>query len=319
MAIAPNFPSAPTSLREVDGSLSYDLATDELHNVELDPIVHTLDDAVQGAPILALMNQIGRPRVVKQPIYLMLRQRQFPRFFNAASTFTAAAADFTIAAADVNKLKQGYHILNTLTREIMMVNAAPATTLPVDRAIGVVAALANLTSTDEFLILGYRSAELDSKFQDRIRQPEVIFNYVAELQDTYGVSAIESASGRAVGGDPIKALRMAKIQEMRIRVEDAIMWDQRAKYQRSYDSKWVYKTGGVDSFCTENETNFSGALDESSLLTACTTLSRHGPTDRLVLAAPKFMERFNLAFVGDRRLNSAVPNRVGIRITTYEC
>jgi hypothetical protein len=307
-------------MRTVQGDLTYDLATTEQHTVELDPKVHTLDKVAQGSPLLAFLNRIGRPRIVRQPIYMMLRKRQFPRFFNLAASYAAGDATITIAAADVEKLKLGYHILNTLTREILAVTGAPAATLPTaDRGVGTVAAAASVGAADEMLILGYRSAELDSKFQDRIRQPEVIFNFVAELQDVYGVSQFESASAHIAGANPLSVLRMDKLEEMRLRLEDGVIWDQRAKYQRANDSKWVYKSGGVDSFTNENETNFGGALDEASLLAACTVLSRHGPRDRLVITSPQFMEKFNLVFVGDRRLNQNVPRSAGIAISTYEC
>ena len=325
MAIANKFAPNNVSLRTVDGGvLSYDLASRETHTIDLDPKIHALDEAVPGAPILGLQSKIGGPKTVKQPIYFMLRKRQLPRFFNVdTGGYTATASTIPVAAADVGKVKDGYHIMNTITREVLAINGTPATSMPVEREVGSVAAAAG-TAGDEILILGYRGAERDDKFLDFIRQPDVIFNYVGELQKVYGVSQYESASDHLAGHDPLSVLRMDKLQEQRLELEWGILFDQRSKRLRASDSKVVFTTGGIDSFLTENETDFSGSLTEAKLITAARGLRRHAAglsMDRWVCASPLFMEKLTGIWTdasSNIRRNGDGGKDIGIDVETYK-
>lgn len=319
MSIYDKFDTNAVGLRTVSGgNLTYDLATRESHTVDLDPKIHSLDEAMPGAPILGLSNKIGSPKTVTQPIFFMQRKKQLPRFIDLNGSYTTGTT-LTFAAADVQKLKVGYHIMNTLTREIMMVSAlASSTTVTVDRSVGTVASANSISTDDEIIILGYRGAEADDKFLDFIRQPDVIFNYVAELQKVYGVSQYEKSAGHVSGQDPLAVLRMDKLQEMRLELEWAILFDQRRQRVRSTDSKVVYNTGGIDSFLTDHETDFSGSLTEAKLMSAARSIARHGPNDRWACASPRFMEQLNNVYVGDRRLNTPVPREVGIDIMSVK-
>jgi len=150
-----------------------------------------------------------------------------------------------------------------------------------------------------------------------IRTPELIFNYVGELQDSYEVTQYADATNRRFGGKTIEELREDKLEEMRTLLEWGQLFDQRAKSQRSDDSKWVWTTGGIDSFLTENETNFQSSLTEEKLITACRSIKRHGPRERWVLASPLFMEKVNLLYLGDRAVvRKNVLTEVGIDVVT---
>jgi hypothetical protein len=321
MAIYDKFPANSVALKTISsGSLTWDLATRESHTVELDPKIHALDPAVAGAPILGMMNKIGAPKTVNQPIYFMLRKRQLPRFFDLTADWGASGTTLTAAAADISKQKAGYHILNTLTREIVRVTTAGATstTSTIVRGVGTVAAAACVGSTDECLLLYYRGAEKDVKFLDFIRQPDVIFNYVAELQKCYGISQYERDSGHTSGMDPLAVLRADKLQEQRLDAEFSIIFDQRAKFINE-DNRVTYISGGVDSFLTENEKDYGGSITEAKVLSAARTIKRHGPVDRWVMASPLFMEKFNQVFnaAATPRQLQPVPTEIGLDITTY--
>jgi hypothetical protein len=141
---------------------------------------------------------------------------------------------------------------------------------------------------------------------------------VAELQKVYGISQYEGAAAHANGMDPLAVLRMDKLQEMRLDLEWAVLLDQRSKRQRASDGKTVYTTGGIDSFLTENETDFSGTLTEAKILSAARSIRRHGPLDRWVCASPRFMELFNALFLVDNRLSGkVVPREIGVDILSY--
>lgn len=319
MSIYDKFPDQGVTIpRTLDGVVTHDLMTTEFVDFEVDPRFHTLDEAMPGAPILGMQSKIGGPSTVKTPVYFMIRKKQFDRFFNASNSYLVGATALPIAAATAAKLKKGWHVMNTLTREIMRLAETPDTSTNVDREVGSVAKAASVGTADEFIILGYRGAEGDGFHQGFIRTPELIFNYIGELQDSYEVTQYADATSRRYGGKTIEELREDKLEEMRILLEWAIFFDQRAKTQRSDDSKWVWTTGGIDSFLTENETDFAGDLTEAKLIAACRGIKRHGPRERWVCASPVFMEKVNLLYLGDRRLNSNVPTEVGIDIMTMK-
>ena len=168
MAIESLFPDNAVSLRTVDGTLTYDLAFRDTHTVDIDPKFHSLDEVAQGSRLLALLTKLGSPTVAKAPIFFMLRKKQLPRFVNLSTSYVAADATVDVAAADVAKFKSGYHLMNTLTREVMRVNGTPAAAMPVERSIGEVAAADSVSTDDELLLLYYRGAAGDVKFLDFI-------------------------------------------------------------------------------------------------------------------------------------------------------
>jgi len=306
--------------RTIDGAVSHDLMTTEFVDFDVDPRFHTLDEAIPGAPILGFTNKIGAPKSVTSPVYFMIRKRPFERFLTAAEQINATATDFDLAATSLTdglKMRINYTIMNILTREILRLTATPTTVnLAVERAVGSVAAAAFTAADDELIILGYRGAEGDGIATSPVRTPELIWNYVGELQDSYEVTQYADATNRRWGGKTLEELREDKLEEMRVLLEWGILFDQRAKFQRSSDDLWVWTTGGIDSFLTENETDFSGELTEAKLIAACRAIKRHGPRERWVCASPLFMEKINLLYLGDRRLNSEVPKNVGIDIMT---
>jgi len=318
MSIFDKFPDQSVTLpRTIDGAVSHDLMTTEFVDFEVDPTFHTLDEAIPGAPVLGLQSKIGAPRSVSTPVYFMIRKKQFDRFFDANGSYTASATALAMTQAVADKLKKNWHVMNTLTREIMRLSEVPDTSTNVEREVGSVAAAASVTSSDEFIILGYRGAEGDSIHSGFIRTPELIFNYVGELQDSYEVTQYADATNRRFGGKTIEELREDKLEEMRTLLEWGQLFDQRAKTQRSDDSKWVWTTGGIDSFLTENETNFQSSLTEEKLITACRSIKRHGPRERWVLASPLFMEKVNLLYLGDRAVvRKNVLTEVGIDVVT---
>lgn len=146
----------------------------------------------------------------------------------------------------------------------------------------------------------------------------MIYNFIGEIADGYEVTQYADATNRRYGGKTIQELREDKLEDNRQLVEYAILLDQRAKQQRASDNLWVWTTGGIDSFVTENETDFNGTLTEDKLITACRSIKRFGPRERWVCASPLFMEKLNLLYVGDRRLNQNVPTEVGIDILTVK-
>jgi len=310
-------PNAVT-LRTTDGTLTYDLAMRDSHTMEIDPEFHSLDEATVGARILGIMSKLGAPKVVRAPIYMMLRKKQFPRFVTAANSYAAGAATITISATDVGKFKSGYHLLNTLTREEMRVEGTPAAALPVKRGVGEVVDQASISTDDELLILGYRSAAKDAKFLDFIRLGDVIYNYVGEIQTAYAVDQYELDSGHVAGHDPLAVLRADKLQETRLNLEWQILMGQRGKTIRN-DGLTVYAPGGIDNFCTENETDFAGTFGEDAFVAALRGIKRHGPSDRWGFASPLFMQKLNLALgkVNDRLAGDEVPTILGLDISTY--
>lgn len=319
MPIETLFPDNAVSLRTTGGVLTYDLAMRDTHVFDLDPEFHALDEAVLGARILGILSKLGSPRVVRSPIYYMLRKKQLPRFVNASGSYAANATTIPIAAADVPKFKKGYHILNTVTREIMRVSGTPATSMPVERSIGEVAAAASTGASDELLILYYRGAADDVKFLDFIRVGDVIYNYVGELQKTFAVDQYELDSAHLPGHDPVAVLRMDKLEEQRLDLEWALIFEQRSRTIRADDGRSVWTPGGIDNFCTENETDFGGTLTEDALVAALRGIKRFGPADRWAFASPLFMQKLNLAIgkVADRLAGDNVPEIAGLDIQTY--
>jgi hypothetical protein len=319
--VVDKFDANAVGLRTTSGRLTYDLATKETHTIELDPKIHALDEAVPGAPILGISNKIGSPKTVRQPIYFMLRKKQLPRFITLGGAYTAGDGAIVLTAANAAKLKKGYYVLNTATRVMWRMEEAPDTSTTC-KVVGSVADADGVAADDELLILGYRGAERDAKFLDFIRQPDIIFNYVGELQKVYGISQYEQASGHLSGHDPLAVLRMDKLQEMRLDLELGILFDQRGKDLRDDDSRVVYTTGGIDSFATENETDFAGSVTEAKIRTAARAIARHGPNDRWCPATPLFMENLEMAYVEPggtsvRQWNDRVVGpKVGIDITT---
>lgn len=321
MAVASKYPDNSVGLRTISGgTMLYDLALRESHPIELDPKVHMIDEVAKGSPLLAFLSRIGSPRNVKQPIFFMLRKRQFERFFNITANYTTGTT-LTVAAATVARLKKGYHILNLLTREQMRISSVPSgTTFSVERQIGTVPSASAVGTDDEFLILGYRGAEKDTRFLDFIRQPDMVYNYVGELQTSYEISQYEEASSHLSGHDPLAVLRDDRLQETQLLLEWALLFEQRSKTIRSDDSKTVYTTNGADAFVTQtaNETDFNGNISEGAILSALRGLARYGPSTRWGLCSPGFKEKWDLIFTGGRRLNTPVPRNVGIDVTTYE-
>jgi hypothetical protein len=311
----PALPNTVT-IKTADGPVSYDLGLRETKTIELDREIHALEEAMPGAPILGLMNKVGAPEKVDQPVYSMLRKRLFPRFINLGGAYTAGAATITIAAGDVGKFKRGYYVLNTLKRVLWRVNGTPAASLPVE-VVGEVADSNSVGSADELLILGYRGAEFDTRFLDFVRLPDVIFNYVGEYATAYEITQYEQASGHLPGHDPLAMLRADKLEELRMNVELGILFDQRNKNLRvdaDGATRVVWQTGGADSFMTQNETDFSSGLSEATLLTAFRQIRRFGRPERWGMAAPKVLEKIDGLYVGDRRLNQNIPTEVGIDI-----
>lgn len=314
------FPANAVGLRTADGAITYDLAMRDSHVFDVDPEFHALDEATIGARILGLLSKMGSPKVVKSPIYFMLRKKQLPRFINAAATYTATATTITIAAADVSKFKKGYLLMNTITREILRVDDTPAASLPVERGVGEIVGTASTDAAAEHLILYYAGAADDVKFLDFIRLGDVIYNYVGELQKSYGVDQYELDSAHVSGHDPLAVLRMDKLEEQRLDLEWNLLFSQRSKTIRSDDGRVVWTPGAIDSFCTENETDFGGTITESKIITACRSIKRHGPADRWALASPQFMEKLNdaLGTEAERLAGDNVPKLLGVDIQTYQ-
>ncbi len=322
MAIGTLYPSNAVVIKTAAGPVTWDLAIRETHTIELDESVHALDEALPDAPILGLSSKVGSPEEVTQPIYSLLRERQFTRFITQADTYTAADTVLDIAAADVGKVKRGYYILNTLTRVMFRVNGTPVAACPVE-VVGEVADTTSISTDDELFILGYRGAELDTRFVDFVRLPDIIFNHVEEIQKAYEVSQYELTSGHVGGLDPLAKLRMQTLQDVRIIVEFGTLLGQRGKGLRTDAdgiSRMVWTTGGVDSFLTLNETDFSGTLTEAKLITAARQIRRHGPPERWGLASPLFMEKVDTVYATPANQNPArqlgpIPTETGMAIT----
>lgn len=322
MAIYNKFPANSVSLRTIgSGTVSYDLAMRDTHTIDLDPEFHALDEAVPGARILGLLTKLGSPKVVKAPIYFMLRKRQLPRFINLTDSYTTGTT-VTVGTTAITKLKVGYHVMNSLTREILRIVSidAGAGTFVVERQVGEAAQANSVSTDDELVILYYRGAAGDVKFLDFVRVGDVIYNYIGKLQKSYGIEDYELDTGHLPGHDPLAVLRMDKLQEMRLDLEWAILLEQRSKKVRTSDGRIVWTPGGIDAFATENETDFNGSIDEDKIVAAARAIKRHGPNDRWVFAAPLFMQKLNLALgkVANRLEGQVVPSRLGLNIKTYE-
>lgn len=319
------YPSNEVTIKTASGPVSYDLGLQETRVVELDPMVHKIDPAMPGAPILGLMNRCGAPKTVRQPVYTILRERQFPRFINAAGAWSVGDSTLTLSATDVGKIKRNYYILNTVTRVCYLVSGTPAANCPVTVA-GEVPDTASDGAADELLILGYRGAEFDTRFVDFVRLPDVWFNYVGEYQTGYEITQYQQSSAHVAGHDPLARLRQQKLEELRLTVELGIMFDTREKAIRTDadgTKRVVWRTGGADSFITLNEADVSGGLTEAVLMTEFRKLRRHNASakpsnERWALAAPQVMEKIDGLYVGDRRLSQAVPNKAGMSISRIE-
>jgi hypothetical protein len=319
MAIATKFVTQEVGQpRTVAGTITWDLSAPVLKDLTVPAKIHRLDQATANAPILGFSSRVGAPKTVNQVIYFLIRTRRIRDYITLGGSYTTGTS-FTISAGDVNILKKGYHLLNVSTREIVRITAAvTSTTITVQRAWGSVASANSIGAVDTMMILGYRSAEGDSKFFDFARFPEVIFNYVGSLQDTYSITNYEDAS-KKIGGLTAQAKeRLERLENMRMRYEKAALFDQRYKEPDPDSGKMVYTPNGLDAICTENEQDFSGTITEATLYTWAENLGRHGPSTRMVMASPKFMRKVSLAASGDRRLTTAVPGRFGMNIVEFQ-
>ena len=320
MSIYDKFESQAVDIpRRYDGAVSHDLLQTEFIEFEVDPTFHTLDQAVPGAPTLGLLNKIGAPKQVKTPVYFMIRKKPFERFLTLGGAYTTGTTVTIDSATNAARVKAGWYVMNTLTREMLRVVSISGADLTVEREVGSVAKANSISTNDELIILGYRGAEGDGIAAGFIRTPSIIFNYVGELQDGYEVTQYADGTSRRVGGKTLDELRMDKLEDMRQNLEWALFFDQRAKSQRSSDDKWVWTTGGVDSFLTENETDFGGTMTEAKLITACRSIKRHDKTrTRWVCASPEFMEQLQQMIAAGlssyTRQASEQPTELGIDV-----
>lgn len=293
MAVAASFPSMATPApRIIETAVGFDLHTADRVVKDVNPRIHALEELSVNAPVMALTQRMGPPIPKRLPIFYMFQLSNLAVFVQAAATFTSGDATITFAAADVAKFKQGYHIMNTHTREIMRVNSTPAASMPVKRSVGTVAAAANSTATDEFVILGYAGAEGDTRHMGVLRQPSMIFNYNGEWQDSYEVTQYAEPTPLSDGATTIGDARMDKLEQGRMTIELKSLFDQRARYINE-NNKLVYVPNGLDAICTENEYDFGGSMTMPKILTSAQSIARYGPSTRWVLASPRMMRKIN--------------------------
>lgn len=305
----------------VEGDINWDVSADVQKDLTVPQRIHRMDRATAGSPILGFSTRIGGPRTVKNWIFYMLRTRRFRDYIAAGSTFTATATTFTFAAADIALLLPGFYIVNLDTKEMMEVVSKSGTTVTVNRGVGTVVGTANSTTTDTFMILGYTGSEGDSKFFGLSKTPEVIFNHVGELQDTFSITQWEDAGGKLPGAETPQAKeRIDHLENMRMNYEKRALFDQRGKRQRAnLDNKTVWTPNGLDSFCTENETNFSGDITEAKLLNWADDLARFSKGNSITLmCSPKFARKLNISLSGRMRNNSPVLKKAGLDVSQYD-
>lgn len=324
MAVAASYPKNEVTIKTADGPVTYDLALQESHTIELDLNVHKLDEAMPNTPTLTMLTRAGAPENVTQPIYAMMRKKQFPRFINLAGAYTAGDANLNIAAADITKLKRGFYVLNTLTRVLHAITGTPAAGAVPQTVVGEVVDASGVGASDELLILGYYGSEYDTAFVDLVRLPDTIFNFVGEYQTGLEISQYEEAAGHQRGFDPIATLRADKVEELRLNVQWGIMFSQRDKFLRTdADSKKriVWSTGGADSFMTLNETDLSAGTTESALNTAMRKIRRYGASRRFGVCAPQVTEKIDDLVVkasggiaGAQRNLPPIPEELGSNI-----
>lgn len=314
--VATSFPSQATGEpRLVQGDYRFDLNTKERVAWDIPPKIHSLEPIAPGAPILALMNKMGEPVSKKTPIFYMFQRANLRNFIQAAGGDTAGSSTITISSSDVKLFKEGMHLINVRTREIMRVNGTPDTSLPVQRSVGTVAAAALLTN-DEIVILGYRGKEQDTRYTGVLRKPTMQFNYIGELQDSYEISQYADAAAMVDGAKSRKEARLDKLEQMRYTLEKASIFDQR--WKGIVDNKVVYIPNGLDAICTENEYDFGGSMSEEKLLAASETVARYGPSTRWVMCAPRFMRKINQLFAGERTQDTDTVKFAGVNVKGYQ-
>jgi hypothetical protein len=303
--------------RTTDGTITWDLSTDVQKNLTVPQKINRLDPAVVGAPILGFTSRLGGPRTVNNVVFYMLRTRRLRDYITLNGSYTTGTT-FTFSAADVALLQVGYHIINLATRELVRVTAiASTTTITVERARGTVASASSDTTTDKFLILGYSGAEADSKFFGLSKFPEVIFNYLGELQDTFSISQWEHDSAKMPGAETPQAKeRTDHLQNMRMNLEKRAIFSQRSKMPDENDNA-IYLPNGLDAMCTENEQDFGGDITEAKLQSWGETLGRHGPGERLCMASAKFMRKINLTLSGQQYQDTSTLSKAGLAIRSY--
>lgn len=314
---ASTFPTQEVSQpRIVGGDYTFELATEERRDLELDPRLHALETVATGSPVLALQNRLGGPTTVKQPIYYMFQLAQLRDFIQVdTGGYAVGATTIPIKAGDVALIKQGHHILNARTREILRVNGTPATSMPVRRATGTVAAAAG-TAGDELVLLRYAGSEGDTRTTGVLRQPRMIFNYIGEYQDSYEITQYQDASPMMGGGRSRSEAREDKLEQARKAMELKSIFDQRIKFVEG--GQMHYVPNGLDAICTENEYDYNGSMSEEKILAASEPIARYGPSTRWVMASPRFMRKINLIFTGERRQNREVIRFAGVNVTSYQ-
>lgn len=236
-----------TGMRDVAGTLSQRVIADVA-----DEIIYY---EPKSAPLTAILKHIKRTMKATQPQFHWIEKDPLPRSVQSSADYAdPSATSIVLASGHGGRVGANYVLLNTRSRESMLVTVVSTDTLTVVRGLGT--STGTILTTDTIIITRAVFEEGSDVGSQKTTQERDNYNYCETIRRAFGFTGRQQNTDLYGGKDPDTERKAQGVEHMKD-IEAALLFGNRDSFTGAGGKQQTF-TGGLEFFITSNVYDVAG-------------------------------------------------------------